>query len=79
MGQIDVDLVDPTVFDLRCNVGDGCLEEPRITPVLIEICRQQDGLGGQCRRLHERHTGPNAERTRFIGCRGHDTPPGVLA
>jgi hypothetical protein len=34
MGQIDVDLVDPTVFNLRRNVGDGCLEEPRITSVL---------------------------------------------
>ena len=67
VGQIDVDLVDPAVLDLRRDRGDGLLEEARIAPVRVEIDRQPDRVGRETRGLHEPHAGVDAECARLVG------------
>ncbi len=41
VGQIDVDLVDAAILDLRCQCAHCGLEQPRVLAVLVEVHRQQ--------------------------------------
>jgi hypothetical protein len=48
-------------------------------PVLLEVGRQQHRIRRQTSRLHQAHGRMHAERTRLIGGRCGNAPPGVFA
>jgi hypothetical protein len=79
LGQVDVDLVDAAVFDQWGDRAHRGLEEPRIGAVLVEVDRQQHGIGRQLRRLHHAHGRMHAERARLVGRGGDDTAARVVA
>ncbi len=72
--EVDVDLVDAAVLDLRRERAHRRLEEPRILPVLVEVDRQQDRVGRLRGGLHHAHGRVDAQRARLVG-RGRDHAP----
>ncbi len=76
-GQVDVDLVDPVVLDLRRDRGDSGLEQPRIPAIGVEIGRQQDRVRCELRRLHQAERRMQAECARFVSRRRDDTAADV--
>ena len=79
VGQVDVDLVDAAVLDDRGDGTNGCLEEPRVVAVPVEIDRQQHSVGCQLRGLHRAHRREHAECARLVGAGRHHAAPGVVA
>ncbi len=79
IGQVDVDLVDAAILDLRRNGRHGSLEQARVMAIGVEIDRQQDRVRRQLRRLHDAHAGEHAERPRFVGGGGDDAAPDIVA
>ena len=77
--QVDVDLVDAAVLDVRRDLGDRGLEEARIVPVLVEVGRQQHRVGRQQRGLHQAHARMHAEVARRVGGGGDHAAAGVAA
>ena len=67
LGQIDVDLIDPAVFDVRRDRAHRLLEQTRVAPVFVEIGGKQQRVRSELRCFHERHAGAHAESTRFVG------------
>ena len=79
VGQVDVDLVDAVVLDLRRDRAHRGLEQPRILAVRVEVGRQQHRVGRELRGLHQAHRRVQAERPRLVGRRGDDAAPDVAA
>ena len=55
IGEVDVHLVNPTVFHQRRNVGDDVFEALRIVTVLVKVHRQQNGVGAKLGGFHHAH------------------------
>ena len=55
IGEIDVDLVDAVVLDLRRDRAHRRLEQTRVPAVRVEVGRQQYGVGRKLRGLHQAH------------------------
>mmetsp|Transcript_6770 Transcript_6770/g.28501 ORF Transcript_6770/g.28501 Transcript_6770/m.28501 type:complete len:408 (+) Transcript_6770:2174-3397(+) len=79
VAQVDVDLVDAAVLDDRRDLGDRGLEQARVVAVAVEVGRQQDGIGGAQRGLHQAHGREHAEVARGVGGGRHHAAAGVVA
>ena len=77
VGQVDVDLVDAAILDVRGDRANGGLEQARIVTVRVEVDRQQDRIGCQRGRLHHAHRRMQAQRARFVRRRRDDAAPRV--
>ena len=79
MREIDIDLVDASVLDDRCDLRDHVLEPARVVTVALEISAQQDRLWAALGRLHEPHGRMHAELARRVAGRGHDAATHIIA
>ena len=79
VGEVDVDLVDAAVFDLRRDRAHRLLEHARITAVFVEVGRQQHRVGRERGGLHQAHARIHAERARFVGGGRDHAAAGVVA
>jgi hypothetical protein len=77
--EVDVDLIDAAILDVRRHGGDGGLEQARVVAIGVEVDRQQDRVGRQLRRLHHAHAGEHAQRPRLVGRGGDHAAPDVVA
>jgi hypothetical protein len=78
-GEVDEHLVDAAVLHHRRDLLDDALERAGKAANLVEIHRQDDGLGAQARRLHHPHRGADAELARRVGGGGDDAAADVIA
>jgi hypothetical protein len=79
LGQIDIDLVNAAILDLRRNRAHGILEHPRILAVGIKIRRQQQCVGSELCRFHQTHPRKHAQRAGFVGGRRNHAAAGITA
>jgi hypothetical protein len=72
VGEVDVDLVYPTVFHEWRNVGDDGFEALRVVAVLVKVDGQQDGVWAEFGGLHHTHGRAHTKFTRCVGGGGDD-------
>lgn len=73
------DLVDAAVLHQRRDLADHGLEGARAAPDLVEVDRQQDGVGAKPGGLHQPHGRAYAELACGIGRRRDDAAPDIVA